>query len=406
MAHVRKRKDRGTWELEYFDPSQATPQKPKGKRYRINYGDDENAARLALAEVERLIHHYKVGWVSRIGNILKKMRKEAEPEVEEDEREKRILLSEFIILHENIVRDKLKPNTLENYYYAFRSILEVMGDISIDLITIKDVSDWKEKATRFIRVKNNDGEWVRKDTGKKLSQATISIYGRSLKAAWKKAIEQGYADENPFAIGWPGGEDTRKENACMSFNEAARFLDVVSKDGDERHAVFFSLSAYTGLRRGELLGIKGKDIDPKKMALTVSITKQRKKKTKRLTVPLGKSLYAVLKDIKIEPEDYLFQTRAWSHKDVSKPWSKTYVTKVFRRFADKAGLPKSYSLHSFRHTFVTLIHQKNIPTQAIQRLIGHSSPDITILEYDHTEPLAFRNVVDLLDFSISPENED
>ena len=305
---------------------------------------------------------------------------------------------------EVILGDKLKPDTLENYKYAFQSFMEVIGDVYIDTITVKEVSTWKENATRFVRKKNEKGDWIRENTGKLLSKTTISIYGRGFKAAWGLAIQHGYADQNPFLIAWPSTEETRRKNACMSSEEVERFLNGAMENKNPRLGVFFQMSAYTGLRRGELLRIQGKHINLEKMELAIYITKKRLK-TEWIKVPLSKRLYNILKDVKLEPEDYLFQTRAWSHKDVSKPWSKTYVTKAFRRIADQVGLSKSYSLHSFRHSFVTQMHKNGVRTQAIQRLIGHSSPEITILEYDHTDALDFRQAVDDLDYGTSPENE-
>jgi integrase len=72
--------------------------------------------------------------------------------------------------------------------------------------------------------------------------------------------------------------------------------------------------------------------------------------------------------------------------------------------ADKAGLPERYTLHSFRKTFVTYLHEKGIPTNIIQRLVGHSSPSITFLEYDSTDALSYAQFVVQMDIG-APEVE-
>ena len=73
------------------------------------------------------------------------------------------------------------------------------------------------------------------------------------------------------------------------------------------------------------------------------------------------------------------------------------MTHKFREIANKANLPKRYTLHSFRKTYITYLSKKGIPTNIIQRLVGHSSPSITFQEYDETDALAYRRFADEMD---------
>ena len=74
---------------------------------------------------------------------------------------------------------------------------------------------------------------------------------------------------------------------------------------------------------------------------------------------------------------------------------------------DKAKLPKHYTLHSLRRTYVTYLHEKGIPTNIIQRLIGHSSPTITYLEYDSSEALSFARFAEEMDIgSLDPAKDE
>jgi integrase len=404
VANLRKRKDRGTWELEYRDIGD-TEKDPDGKRYRINFKSDEKSAKEALRKVESKILLVELGTLDKVGHILEGNEGKKQQETK-GTREKCKRISEFKVWHEQRARNELdhKQDTISTYNNAFNSIEEFFENKYVHTLTEEDVREWKENATKVESVKDANGKRVRRRTKNKLSKTALSMYGRSLKAAWTRAIKDGFADENPFKIRWPGPSETRRKNASMTVEEVEKILQVTLDSGYVRLHTYFQLGAHTGLRRGETLRIQGKHIDMAQKILTIYITKKRGE-PQQLKVPINKHLFEILKDVRIEPEEFLFQTHAWSHKDVPRPWTKWYVTHKFKELAKKAGLPQRYTLHSFRKTFVTYLHQKGIPTNVIQRLIGHSSPSITFMEYDNTDALAYRQFADEVDFGSKPEDE-
>ena len=398
MANLRYRSNRRTYLLEYRDPGDTTND-PRGRRYQINVGPDKETAEMLLLEVERKIRLVQAGLLEKVGHILGK-------DKQNEEQRNRIRIADLKGFHANLARKELnhKEETIGVYNNAFDSFISAVGNQYVDEITVADVRAWRDVLMGDVpgtNSKPSDGETPK-------SKTTISMWGRSLKAAWNRAIKEQYAEQNPFRdVRWAGPSETRRRDKSMSVEEVDRLLRVTRESGELQLWVYFLCLLYTGLRRQELLRIQGKHIDLENRTLLVMITKKRGEPI-WMKVPINKQLYAILREIDIKPEEYLFKTTARKkvHRESGKPWSKWYVTHKFKEMAAKAGLPERYTLHSFRKTFITYLSEKGVPTNIIQRLVGHSSPTITFQEYDSSEAVSYAPFVDLMDIGAKSDEDE
>jgi integrase len=96
----------------------------------------------------------------------------------------------------------------------------------------------------------------------------------------------------------------------------------------------------------------------------------------------------------------LFPSHDQHGKPRATPWGKDAVTKRFGRWVKLAGLPKSLTVHSLRHTFASHLVKRRVSLELVGELLGHSSVVVTKI-YAHLQPSELDWVVDLLDFDQS-----
>ncbi|MBT4512173.1 MAG: tyrosine-type recombinase/integrase, partial [Chloroflexi bacterium] len=344
MARLRERKDRGNWVLDYIDPAD-------GKRYQVNVGDTKEIAEVWLAKCQEKTALVRLGQIDRVGKLTQDdidgKRKQAE-----ERRKKQLRIADYHSFHETLAKDELnhKADTISVYRNAFSSFQTIIGNKFVHDITVDDIRRWRSTLRKKGRSKTSESMW-----------------GRALKAAWNRAIKEGYTEANPFReVKFPGLGETRRKDKSMKVAEVEKLLSTTLKVGGIQLWCYFQFLLNTGLRRQEILTIKGKDIDQKNNVLTATITKKRGEPL-TMKVPINKILRGIINDMDLTPDEYVFKTtaRKQSYRKKGNPWNKSYVTHKFREMADKAGLPEQYPLHSLRRTYVTLMHEKGIPTNVI-----------------------------------------
>ena len=149
---------------------------------------------------------------------------------------------------------------------------------------------------------------------------------------------------------------------------------------------------HTGMRKGEILGLKWQNVDLKIRLLTIK--NEKNNETRR--IPINNTLLITLQEIGPQLSDqYVF-----SHSD-GRPYREIYGG--FKRAAKDAGLGDC-CFHTLRHTFASTLAIKGIDIRTIQLLLGHKTLAMT-MRYSHLNDQALRNAVDKLNRPDYNDNE-
>jgi len=176
------------------------------------------------------------------------------------------------------------------------------------------------------------------------------------------------------------------------------------KAADERWRAIFLTAVSTGLRQGELFGLRWSDIDwtAKQIHVRRQYTYRRfcelKTRYSRRRVGLSDELIAELKRWKLRcpkgEHDLVFPTGAGNPENHS-----NLLRRGFYPALRRAGLRK-IRFHDLRHTYASLLIAANVHPKRIQALLGHSSIKVTMDTYGHlmneTDNEAAEHIADLL----------
>ena len=132
-------------------------------------------------------------------------------------------------------------------------------------------------------------------------------------------------------------------------------------------AIFLVLYS-TGLRISEALNLQVKDIDSKRMVVTVRNGKGNKDRTVMLSKKLLLILREYYKSCKIKPKTYLFFGTS-----PDKPQYPRWVQHKINLAGKKAGINKNVTCHVLRHSFATHLLENKVDVRRIQLLMGHGS---------------------------------
>lgn len=219
----------------------------------------------------------------------------------------------------------------------------------------------------------------------KVAPKTVRNICVTLRSFWRAARVWGYVTHD-ILEGVSIAQPTPAERFCFSVEQVRRIL-VVAKEPER---TFYGLLAETGLRVGELCGLRIDDIDIERGLLVVWRTAWRGKlgtpKTKKSTRSVELSPQAVdqlqkhLCSWRPNVNRLLFATKNGT------PWDANLLLKrKFRPLLKALGIdvPRGNGFHALRHTSGTLMDQFSAPLRLRQQRLGHSDPRLTLSVYTH-----------------------
>ena len=246
-----------------------------------------------------------------------------------------------------------------------------------------------------------------------LSVKTIRNVALVLHKALSEAVKCEYITRNPA--------DIASVPTLRSENSSKKDIEVLSKTdqqslmaacGEDVYGVAILTALYTGLRKGEFLGLKWSDIDFQ--AKTMTISRQLNRLKDYSPNAKAKTRLRLQEDTKTQSShrtiampDSLVEIllgHRERQKNAKKSWGKSYQENdmVFARedgyyidpttFGDhyqkvlnKAGLGH-YTIHALRHTFATRALEAGIPIKVVSQILGHAGVQITMETYSHVLP--------------------
>jgi integrase len=193
---------------------------------------------------------------------------------------------------------------------------------------------------------------------------------------------------------------TKKEICPLSPEQAKTLLRAAQ--GDRLEALFV-LAVTTGMREGELLGLKWEDIDLEAGKLSVrrslAITKDgpaftttKRSKSRRNIKLTPRALGALRAHKASQNRERLRLGNLWEDhglvfpNQAGKPLHPWIMTTSFKKILQEAGLPKITFHAATRHTAATLLFLRGTHPKLVQELLGHATISITLDTYSHVLP--------------------
>jgi len=232
-----------------------------------------------------------------------------------------------------------------------------------------------------------------------LSGSTVQKIHHVLHKALAQAVKWNLIPRNP-ADSVKAPTPTPKEMHPLSASEARKLLEVAQ--GDRLEALYV-LAVHTGMRRGELLGLKWPDVDWENATVRVRRTLTRKgtghvlgepktKKSRRTVRLTHKAVEALRSHRARQAQEKLRVGSLYQDQDlVFSGYNGGLINpsnlrqRSFKPLLKRAGLPQ-ITFNDLRHTCASLLFQRNVHPKLVQELLGHASVAITLDTYSHMLP--------------------
>ena len=263
------------------------------------------------------------------------------------------VMATYAMLNNKLSERRAKRFNLDNH------LLPAFGKKRLNEITVKDIRWYQAE-----KVKSG------------LKRKTVNNHMMTLSRILTLAAEEGIIDSVPK---FKHLKVEKPPFDFLDFEEAERL--IAASHGEWRTMIIVALK--TGLRLGELLGLRWEDIDLVRMRLTVNQNAvyneiSTPKSGKSREIPLCDDVLAALKSNR-HLKTLVFckpSGKIWQTKD-------TYAPLHFA--CAKAGIRK-VGWHVLRHTFASHLVMKGAPLKSVQEFLGHSTMEMT-MRYAHLSPM-------------------
>jgi integrase len=202
----------------------------------------------------------------------------------------------------------------------------------------------------------------------------------------------------------------RREMHRLSPQQVRAILTAAT--GDRLEALWI-VAITTGMRQGELLGLRWRDVDLDGRAVSVRASLERiagglafadpKTAHSRRRVSLTDVAIAALRRHRaVQLQDRLAAGSEWVDSDVvfathaGRPLHASFVLGAFRAMCVRAGVPR-IRFHDLRHTAATLLLGRGVHPKIVSEMLGHSTIAITLDLYSHVTPTMQRDAAVVLD---------
>jgi integrase len=291
----------------------------------------------------------------------------------------------------------LAPMTKQSYKFMIENLLATsIGAVKLEELTITHIQ----------------AGFVAPAVEKRLSPRTIEYGVKLLRTALKHAVKKyKLIKENPAEMVETPTNHKHKIRVLTS-EEMSRLLDAAK---DLKEYPIYLTALYTGMRRGEILGLRWKDVDLDKETAMVNQTIQRitgqgllfkdcpKTESGFRIVDLPASVVNTLRLVKKKQAEHrlLLGPAYGSHNLVfcqvdGKPLDPDAISRAFHALVKQQGL-NSFRFHDCRHTHASLLLADGEQLHVVQQRLGHRDATTTANIYGHCIPGDQRKAADRFD---------
>lgn len=293
--------------------------------------------------------------------------------------ESRMTLGQWLEQWLKNIAPTIRPSTLSGYEGTVRNhIVPYMGDKPISQITGKDI----QKLYDTLAHHGNQ------NTGEGLASGTIRGIHAMFHEAMSAAQQAGLIPRNPTEdIDAP--KFSYKGKKVLTDEQLEKFMETIQRDSIWHD--FFYTELTTGLRRGEICGLKWEDFDEIHGTLKISRTIHEEKGGKLTawdtktaagtrTIHLSPSTAALLRERKKTALTEWIFPHLWKPEQPTRPSAAYERMKVLLK---EARLP-DLRFHDLRHTFATHALTSGVDVKTLSGILGHTRAAFTLDTYTHT----------------------
>lgn len=314
----------------------------------------------------------------------------------EDKANRNVTFEAFVKEHwlsDHVHDGQHKPSTISEYEYNAGRLIDYFGSMQMNAIRAENI---KRYINKLQREKSEDGT-------KLLSDSTKFQRFKALRNILRYAYQMDYITSNPLdkvpsaQLSHKPHPKLREGKDFMNREQVRQYIQCLNEE-PLFYRTMVNLIIFTGLRRGEVVGLQWGDIDLEQRTLQVIRNVIRDTKSESgiyigtpktedgaRTIALSSYLVGLLKSWKEEqvtrrgvllPTAYVFSNA----EDPYWPLYPTTVTAWVHDFEVKRALPK-VSPHDLRHTAATLALQSGANLKTVQDMLGHADFKTTATYY-------------------------
>ena len=273
----------------------------------------------------------------------------------------------------------LRPSTIIGYRSEIENhIIPYLGDKRITQIKTSDIQKLYNRLVMSGRKEKSKGEG--------LSSTSVRRIHLLLHQSLDCAVRDCLIPKNPTdGASPPKIERTEKRVLCKE--ELEKLIQEIK--GDEMWYEFFYTAIMTGMREGEICGLRWEDFDDKtgilRVVRTVSYRQgglsvgEPKTDDGKRTIYLPNSVWHILSKRKeIAYSEWIFPSLRYPNLAMNP----TTAYQQLKKYLKKAGLP-SIRFHDLRHTFTSHAANTGIEPKTLSEIVGHSKASFTLDTYAH-----------------------
>lgn len=243
-----------------------------------------------------------------------------------------------------------------------------------------------------------------------LSAQTVAHARSTLRRALSDAMRDGLVARNAASLARPPRVE-RREMRALTAAEASALVEATR---DDEWGPLFAVALGTGLRAGELAGLRWSDVDLDGRSLVVrrslaraagggwALGEPKTGRSRRTVMLSAVALDGLRRQRERQDGARLAAGPAWTGGDMvfgdalGRPAAPTTPSRAFHAAAAGLGLA-GVRLHDLRHTYASLTLAAGVPLKAVSEALGHSSIVVTADVYAHVTPELRREAADALD---------
>lgn len=267
----------------------------------------------------------------------------------------------------------LRPATIKGYKAVFYHFSTMMPEITtVNLLTREVLVEFFKRIKTRTRI-------VGRDTPKVgLEDSTVKTYGNKLNAFFVWLVQKELVLKNPLegiTLKYPEYNDQR----ALKPDEVHKIISAIALHPNnplilKRDMAMIHILLFTGLRKGEFIGLQGRDIDMDRKTITVRAETSKSKRSR--LIPIHPTLMLHLQEYIQERNRLRYRTEYLTVSSTGDIGLTVHGVKHWvQRLIKLSGV--KFHLHRFRHTFACNLAKNDTGILKIRDLMGHKSIKMT-----------------------------